>query len=125
PDAGLFGSRSEPSPSVARGRGVTRQDRSAAEEPRAARLDAPAGAEPPFLPLTNTDHLQHRSVGTPSAAPQADLQMDRGPVAPEAVNTHSGTLRKQQPGQQHGDGLSGGAMNPQRASLLPRSAHRE
>jgi len=46
------------------------------------------------------------------------------PVMPEAVDTHSGALRKQQVGQHHGDSRFLGAASRKRASLLPFSAHR-
>jgi hypothetical protein len=59
------------------------------------------------------------------AAHQTDLQMDRGSGAPEAVDMHSSTLRKQQLGQQHGPGLSLRAIDAQTASLTLLSAHRE
>jgi hypothetical protein len=51
--------------------------------------------------------------------------MDGDGITPEAVDTQSSTLRKQQLGQQHGPGLFLRAIDAQMASLALLSAHRE
>jgi len=89
-------------------------------------------------PLTATRQIGQRPLilrvaasGSPltqqvprSVPQQADLYVQRGPVAPDAVNPHSGALRKEQRGEGHGGTPSLRVIGPQRACRLPRSAHR-